>query len=87
MPNATRLHQFSLATRAGLAAVSAEPLRQSAVCALIRAPLEEGNSYEALRRYEHYRDVLWAELQVDPAPDVAALVADVAGSSSRGTAN
>jgi DNA-binding SARP family transcriptional activator len=88
--NATRLHQFSLATRAGLAAVCAEPLRQSAVCALIRALLEEGNSYEALRRYEHYRDVLWAELEVEPAADVTALVADVAGSvrgsSGRGAA-
>lgn len=76
--NATRLHQYSLATRAGLAAVSAEPLRQSAVCALVRAHLEEGNSYEALRRYAHYRDVLWAELEVEPAPDVTALVAKVA---------
>lgn len=71
---ATRLRQYGLATRAGLAAVSAEPLRQSAVCALIRAHLEEGNSYEALRRYEHYRSALADELGVDPAPEVAALV-------------
>lgn len=83
--NATHLRQFGLATRAGLAAVSAEPLRQSALCALVRAHLEEGNSYEALRRYEHYREALWAELAVEPAADVTALVADVSGGAVRGT--
>ncbi len=72
--NATRLRQFGLATRAGLAAVSAEPLRQSAVCALIRAHLEEGNSYEALRRYEQYRGLVGTELGVQPAPEVSSLV-------------
>lgn len=72
--NATHLRQFGLATRAGLAAVSAEPLRQSAVCALIRAHLEEGNSYEALRRYEQYRGLVDSELGVDPAPEVSSLV-------------
>lgn len=75
---ATELRQFGLATRAGLAAVMAEPLRQSAVLALVRAHLQEGNSYEAFRRVEHYRDLLRAELGVDPAPEVVALVADVA---------
>ncbi len=74
---ATRLRQYTLATRAGLAAVSAEPLRQSALCALVQAHLEEGNSYEALRRYENYRDALWAELEVEPDPEVTALVADL----------
>ncbi|WP_299444731.1 BTAD domain-containing putative transcriptional regulator [uncultured Phycicoccus sp.] len=81
---ATGLRQFGLATRAGLAAVTAEPLRQSAVLALVRAHLEEGNSYEALRRVEHYRDLLRTELGVDPAPEVVGLVADVAHPSSTG---
>lgn len=74
---ATGLRQFGLATRAGLAAVMAEPLRQSAVLALVRAHLEEGNSFEALRRVEHYRDLLRKELGVDPAPEVLGLVSDV----------
>ncbi len=82
--SATRLRQFGLATRAGLAAVTAEPLRQSALCALVRALLEEGNAYEALRRYEHYRDVLWSELEVAPAPEVTALVAAVVAGPGTG---
>lgn len=80
---ATRLRQFGLATSAGLAAVSAEPLRQSAVLALIEAHLEEGNSYEALRRYEHHRDLLRDELGVEPGAEVSALVAAVGGSAGR----
>lgn len=80
---ATHLRQFGLATRAGLAAVSAEPLRQSAVCALIRAHLEEGNSYEALRRYEQYRGLVSSELGVEPAPEVSSLVDGVARPARR----
>ncbi len=74
---ATHLHQFTIATRAGLAAVSAEPLRQSAVVGLIAAHLEEGNGYEALRRYEHYRGLLGAELGVEPSAEVTSLVASM----------
>jgi DNA-binding SARP family transcriptional activator len=75
---ATRRRQFCLATRAGLAAVSAEPLRQSAVMALILAHLEEGNSFEALRRYEHYKGLLHDELGVEPSREMTALVSAVA---------
>jgi DNA-binding SARP family transcriptional activator len=73
--SATELRQYALATRAGLAAVSAEPLRQSAVVALIEAHLEEGNQYEALRRYDQYRALLQTELGVEPGPEVTTLVA------------
>lgn len=52
----------------------AEPLRQSAVITLIRAHLEEGNCYEAVRRYQHYRDMLRVELGVAPAPEMSALM-------------
>ncbi|MGV9709940.1 AfsR/SARP family transcriptional regulator [Gordonia sp. NPDC003424] len=72
---ATHLRQYGLATRAGLAAVCAEPLRQSAVIALIRAHLDEGNSYEAVRRYQHYRDLLAEELGVEPGAEVTDLMA------------
>lgn len=74
---ATRLRQYGLATRAGLAAVAAEPLRQSAVCALIKAHLEEGNTYEALRRYEHHRSLVRHELGVEPAAEMTELIGDV----------
>jgi DNA-binding SARP family transcriptional activator len=80
---ATRLRQYALATRAGLAAVKAEPLRQSAVCALIRAHLDEGNAYEALRRYEQYRSLVRDELGVDPSPEVTELVVDVSRGAVR----
>ncbi|MDL9938653.1 bacterial transcriptional activator domain-containing protein [Gordonia sp. ABSL1-1] len=75
----THLRQYGLATRAGLAAVCAEPLRESAVMALIRAHLDEGNCYEAWRRYRHYRDVLDVELGVEPGPEVTALVDGLGG--------
>jgi DNA-binding SARP family transcriptional activator len=81
---ATGLRQFGLATRAGLAAVMGEPLRQSAVLALVRAHLEEGNSYEALRRVEHYRGLLRTELGVDADPEVMGLVADITHSPTPG---
>ena len=83
---ATRLRQYGLATRAGLAAVSAEPLRQSAVVALIEAHLEEGNSYEALRRARHHRDLVRDELGVEPNAVVSALVAAISGSAPNGRA-
>ena len=83
---ATRERQYGLATRAGLAAVSAEPLRQSAVVALIEAHLQEGNSYEALRRYEHHRDLVRDELGVEPNAEVSALVASISGSALNGRA-
>lgn len=48
---ATEAHDYGLATSAGLAAVCAEPLRESAVSPLVAAHLSEGNRYEAVRRY------------------------------------
>jgi DNA-binding SARP family transcriptional activator len=57
---------FDLATRAALAAVCAEPLRESAVTALIQAHLGEGNRFEAVRRYQSYSDLLRTELDVAP---------------------
>ncbi|MFE2123583.1 BTAD domain-containing putative transcriptional regulator [Rhodococcus aetherivorans] len=80
---ATHLRQFGLATREGLAAVSAEPLRQSAVVALIRAHVEEGNRYETWRCYERYRDLLHDELGVTPGFEVTSPVAAVRGLERR----
>lgn len=70
----TERRQFGLATRAGLAAVAAEPLRQSAVVALVRAHVEEGNLAEARRRVEAYRVLLLDELGVEVPPELEALV-------------
>jgi DNA-binding SARP family transcriptional activator len=58
------------AVAAGLAAVRAEPLRESAHGAVIRAHLAAGNRWEAARQYEQYRRVLHDDLGLNPAPDL-----------------
>lgn len=67
-----RAGQHALATQAGIAALAAEPLSESAAEALIAAHLGQGNRYAAVRCYEDFRRVLRQELGVDPAPGLAA---------------
>jgi DNA-binding SARP family transcriptional activator len=59
--------RFALAIEAALAAVKAEPLRDSAHRALIGAHLMEGNRCEALRQYNVYVDVMRRELNIPPS--------------------
>jgi DNA-binding SARP family transcriptional activator len=66
--------RFGQAVEAGLAAVSSEPLRESAHRVLIRAYLKEGNWGEAIRQYEACRRVLRHELGIDPSPVTQALL-------------
>jgi DNA-binding SARP family transcriptional activator len=66
---------FAAAAAAGLAAVAAEPLRESAHRILIRAHLAEGNVGEAIRQYAIYRDLLRAELGIEPSGQLKELVA------------
>ena len=54
------------AIRAGLAAVTADPFRESGHRALIRAHIREGNRSEALRQYLSYRKILDEELGIEP---------------------
>ena len=63
------------AAEAGFAAVVAEPLRESAHRALVRAHLVEGNPGEALRQYGLCRELLARELGTAPSPALEALVA------------
>ena len=65
---ATETHDFGPATSAGLAAVCAEPLRESAVAALVAAHLGEGNRYEAVRRYHEYAFSFGASSTSSPVP-------------------
>jgi DNA-binding SARP family transcriptional activator len=58
--------RFARAIEAALAAVSAEPLRESAHNALIAAHLGEGNIAEAHRQYRRYEQILWGELRLSP---------------------
>jgi DNA-binding SARP family transcriptional activator len=69
--------RYADATGAALAAVKAEPLRETAHAALIRVHLAEGNRAEALAAFERYRTMLQAELGVEPTPLIQALIKDL----------
>ena len=62
------------AIETGLAAVAAEPLRESAHRVVINAHLAEGNHAEALRQYEAYRLAASSELGVLPSEALERLV-------------
>ena len=66
--------RFGQAVQAGIAAVSGEPLRESARRALIEAHLAERNVAAALREYEAFRRLLHAEVGVEPSAEMRALV-------------
>jgi DNA-binding SARP family transcriptional activator len=66
--------RYGEAIDAGLAAVVAEPLRESAHRALIRAHLAEGNEGEANRQYQLCRQILHDELGVEPSNALRALL-------------
>jgi DNA-binding SARP family transcriptional activator len=60
-----------------LAAVRADPLRESAHRRLIELHLADGNPAAALRQYASYRAQLRAELGVNPSPEIRRLVQPV----------
>jgi DNA-binding SARP family transcriptional activator len=66
--------RFGQAVQAGVAAVSGEPLRESARSALIEAHLAERNVGAALREYDAFRQLLHDELGLDPSNEMRALV-------------
>lgn len=70
---------YDAALRAGLTAVSGEPLRESAHRQVVEVHLAEGNPAEALRQYETFRRLLRAELGLPPSPAIRALVAPLLG--------
>ena len=62
------------AIQAALAAVRIEPLRETAHATLIRAHLAEGNWSEAKRQFYRCRDILAAELAVEPSESIRRLI-------------
>jgi DNA-binding SARP family transcriptional activator len=66
--------RFVEAIDAAYAAIVAEPLRESAHGALIRAHVAEGNRGEAARQFRVYERLLRDELGLRPSPQIAALV-------------
>src|SRR6185436_19063543 len=72
----TAAGRYADATSAALAAVKAEPLRETAHAVLIRVYLAEGNRAEALAAYEGYRVMLRTEMGLEPMPDIQALITE-----------
>jgi DNA-binding SARP family transcriptional activator len=70
----TALGRFPQAVDAGLAAIAAEPLRESAHRTLIKAHLAEGNLKEALHQYHTFRQLLHDELDLEPSDAMEELV-------------
>jgi DNA-binding SARP family transcriptional activator len=66
----TAAGHFDAAVQAGLAAVAADSLRESAHRALIEAYLAEGNAGPALRQFEAFRKLLSAELGLEPSGEL-----------------
>jgi DNA-binding SARP family transcriptional activator len=66
--------RFGPAVEACLAAVAAEPLRESAQRALISVYLAEGNSAEAVVQYRCYRQLMHEELGLEPSSQMENLV-------------
>lgn len=70
----TGLGRYGQAVQAGVAAVSGEPLRESARRTLIKAHLAEGNVAAASREYHAFRGLLRQELSVEPSDEIKALL-------------
>ena len=66
--------RFGEAIDAALAAIAAEPLRESAHRTLISVHLAEGNSSEARRSYVRFRDLLQRELGLAPSETMERLL-------------
>lgn len=62
------------ALEAALAAVRADPLRESPYRLAVEVHLAEGNIAEALSTYQHYRALLARELGVAPSPMIRGLI-------------
>ena len=67
--------RYADAIEVALEAIRTEPLRESAHRVLIGVHLAEGNLCEARRQYGLCSRLLWAELGVEPSPDLQALLA------------
>ena len=65
------------ALEAALAALRAEPLRETPYRLLIEIHIAEGNYSEALATYRQYRELLAHELGVVPSPAIRSLVNEV----------
>jgi DNA-binding SARP family transcriptional activator len=70
----TSTGRYGEAVDAGLAAIRAEPLRESAHEVLIKAHLAIGNRCEAIRQYSRCRHLLMSELGLEPSDGLRQLL-------------
>jgi len=70
----TAADRLSDAGAAALAAVRADPLRESARAALIKVHIAKGNKAEAVGEFEGYRELLHAELGLEPTSRLSQLL-------------
>ena len=68
------LVRLAEAVDAGLSAVSADPMRESAHRVLIEAHLAEGNVADARRQFDEFRRLLWDALALVPSVELHRLV-------------
>jgi DNA-binding SARP family transcriptional activator len=79
----SRQGRHALGLDAGLAAIAADPLRESAHRTVIAAHLAEGNGTEALRQYRHYARLLEAEMGLHPSAEMRRLVMPLLSDQAR----
>lgn len=77
----TAAGRYGEAVDAGLTAVRAEPLRESAHRVLIKAHIAEGNQGEASRQYESYRHLARDELGIEPSSRLRDLLPQEVGTA------
>ncbi len=75
--------RHSDAIEAGLMAVAADPLRESAHRALVEAHLAEGNVGEALRQYRICCQLLRRDLGIEPSQALTTMIANMAAAVTR----
>jgi DNA-binding SARP family transcriptional activator len=63
-------HRYADAVQAGLAAVGADPYRETSRLKLMEAHLAQGNVGAALHQYEVYRDLLDQKFGIEPSPQL-----------------
>jgi len=73
----TDADRLAEAAAAALAAVRAEPLRESARAALIRVQMAQGNQADAHGEFERYRVLLRAEIGAEPTARLRRLLEDL----------
>lgn len=78
----TAEERFADAAAAAMAAVAAEPLRETARASLIRVHLAEGNQSEAVREFHRYADQLREELGLHPTPRLVEVMRDHGASAT-----